>query len=78
MSLPVFLTQEGREALFLLPFFCNIFPGNALKTAFPARLLTKPSIFGAEKHFLIRFLSFPWITGEKRSGKARTTRKVEN
>lgn len=29
-------------------------------------------------HFLIHFLSFPWITGEKRSGKAGMTRKVEN
>nr|DAJ73762.1 MAG TPA: hypothetical protein [Caudoviricetes sp.]DAT73936.1 MAG TPA: hypothetical protein [Caudoviricetes sp.] len=29
-------------------------------------------------HFLIHFLSFPWITAEKRRGNTRMTRKVEN
>lgn len=29
-------------------------------------------------HFLIRFLSFPWITAEKRRGNTEMTRKVEN
>ena len=28
-------------------------------------------------HFLIHFLSFPWITAEKRRGNTEMTRKVE-
>ena len=33
-SLPVFLTQEGREALFLLPFFAISSPETHLKQHF--------------------------------------------
>jgi hypothetical protein len=46
--------------------------------AFPARLFWQKDIFGAEMHFLIHFLSFPWITAEKRRGNTEMTRKVEN